>query len=458
MWMLNRSVAICFAGCLPVANIEDLEQLFQLQNETLATEFKSWLDLDAPAGRAPLAKAAIALANHGGGAILIGMREVSNAPIGSYPRPAQINRYTADAVNAAVNRYADPHIHCELVHLNHPISGNEHAVVVVPGGQIVPVMAAKGTDGEILAQKVYIRKPGPKSEEPFTAEEWRTLLDRCVRANRDSLLEAIRGIVQGHSLDSIAQAQIDELLKFTEVSRDRWNERLEPLPKDDPARFPLGHYEQSFQVLNVSPAQDLRSLLGHLRKASEVRLTGWGPFVVLDRRPIGPVPVGDAIEAWVGDPREEHRDGRHCDFWRVRPDGFLYEIRSYDEDFTEKAEPGTAVDLTIPIWRVGETLLYVARLAKLFGEDPEISVRVQYDGLKGRRMSALFDWRYLSYDRECFVGTVKMQGQARASVIEDNLAEVLFPLLKPLYDAFDFAPLSLGMVSEEIAKFRNNRY
>lgn len=441
-----------------MATIEDLKQLFQLQSETLATEFKSWLDLDVPAGRAPLAKAAIALANNGGGTIVIGMRETNNAPISSYPRPIQIGRYTADAVNAAVNRYADPQIHCELVHLNHPVSGNEHAIVVVPGGQIVPVMAARGTDGEILAQKVYIRKPGPKSEEPFTAEEWRTLLDRCVRANRDSLLEAIRGIVQGRSLDSVAQERIDELLKFTEASRDSWSARLEPLPKDDQARFPLGYYEQSFQILGVSPVPDLRKLLDHLRKASEVRLTGWGPFVLLDRKPIGPVPAGEAIEAWVVDPRESDRDGRHCDFWRVRPDAFLYEIRSYDEDFTTKAEPGTSIDLTIPIWRIGETLLYVARLAKLFGEDPEVSMRIQYNGLKGRRMAALFNWRYLIYDRECFVDTVKMQGQARATVIEDNLTEVLLPLLQPLYDAFDFAPLSASMVSEEIAKFRNNRY
>lgn len=73
-------------------------------------------------------------------------------------------------------------------------------------------------------------------------------------------------------------------------------------------------------------------------------------------------------------------------------------------------------------------------------------------------MVSIFEWRYLSYDRECFVDTVKIQGLARASIIEDNLAEVLLPLLKPLYDSFDFAPLSLNMVSTEIAKYRNNRY
>jgi hypothetical protein len=445
-------------GKTSVAAERDLEQLFRLQNETLATEFKSWLDLNTATGRASLAKAAIALANHGGGTIIVGMREATNKPISSTPRPEDMQRYTADSVNAAVNKYADPHIHCDVIHLRHPDTGHEHAFVVVPGGHSVPVMATRGADGEILAQKVYIRKAGPKSEEPFTAEEWRSVLDRCVRANRDSLLDAIRSIVQGSSLDVVAQEQIDRLLEFTEASRDSWKTRLEPLPKDAPARFPLGHYEQSFRVLDIEPAPDLRNLLERMRTASAVKLTGWGPFVLIERKPIGPVPVGDVIEAWIGDPRDGLQNGRHADFWRVRPDGFLYEIRSHDEDFTEKAKPGTSIDLTIPIWRVGETLLYVARLAKLFGDDPEISMRIQYDGLKGRRMVSLFESRYLSYDRECFVNSVKMQGQARASAIEDNLAEVLLPLLQPLYDAFDFAPLSPGLVNAEIAKYRNSRY
>ncbi len=441
-----------------MATIEDLQQLFKLENETLATEFKSWLDLSAAAGRAPLAKAAIALANHGGGTIVVGMREAAGKPIGSYQRPEAIPRYTADAVNSAVNRYADPNIHCDVLHLKHPSTGHEHAFIVVPGGYAVPIMAARGTDGEILAQKVYIRKAGPKSEEPFTADEWRTLLDRCVRANRDSLLEAIRGIVQGRSLDPIAQQEIDRLLEFTDASRESWNARLERLPEKDPARFPLGHYEQSFQILGVQPTPDLRTLLERIRKAGEIKLTGWGPFVLIERRPLGPVPVGDVIEAWIADPESRDHDGRHTDFWRARGDGLLYEIRSIDEDFTDKAKPATSIDITMPIWRIGETLLFVARLAKLFDGDPEISIRIQYVGLKGRRMASLFDWSYSSYDRECFVDNVKMQGSARASAIEDNLVEVLLPLLTPLYEAFDFTPLNPTMVTREVAKFRNNRY
>jgi hypothetical protein len=78
-------------------------------------------------------------------------------------------------INAAINRYADPKFHCELAFANHPETNNEHAFVMVPGGMIVPMMSVRGCDGVIGAQKCYVRKPGPRSEEPFTSEEWRAV-------------------------------------------------------------------------------------------------------------------------------------------------------------------------------------------------------------------------------------------------------------------------------------------
>jgi hypothetical protein len=438
-----------------MATIQELEALFDLQDETLSTEFKAWLDLTTPHGKATVAKSVIAMANHGGGTVLMGM---GGKPPASTERPAEIARYTADMVNAAVNRYADPKISCEVAHLDHPETGFEHAFILVPGGASVPVMAVKELPGTIAQQRCYIRKPGPKSEEPFTAEEWRALLDRCVRANRDNLLDAIRQIVQGQPITQAAQEQIDRLLGFTDESRERWQSRIEPLPKDDPARFKRGFYEQSFQVVGVEPAANLMELRDRLYKAGETKLTGWGPFVCFDRPPIGPTPAGDAIEAWIGHPDEQGRDGRHSDFWRVNRAGCMYEIRSHDEDYTEKAVPGTILDLTIPIWRIGETLLHVARFARLFGEDPEIAYRIEYTGLKGRKMKSIFSSRYLSYERECVVDSVLMQGKTQASVLDDNIDEVLLQLLTPLYEAFSFAPLNAPLVSGELAKFRNSRF
>ena len=155
----------------------ELQILLEFPVEKLKVEYKSWLKFDENPGRATLAKAAIAMANEGGGVIVLGMREdkAEGGALRSQALPRDIARYSQDDINAAINRYADPKFHCELAFASHPGTNNEHAFVMVPGGMIVPVMSVRGCDGVIGAQKCYVRKPGPRSEEPFTSEEWRAV-------------------------------------------------------------------------------------------------------------------------------------------------------------------------------------------------------------------------------------------------------------------------------------------
>jgi predicted HTH transcriptional regulator len=57
----------------------ELRLLLEAPSESLPIEYKSWLDLSNTQGRAILAKAAIAIANEGGGIIVLGMREDTQA-------------------------------------------------------------------------------------------------------------------------------------------------------------------------------------------------------------------------------------------------------------------------------------------------------------------------------------------------------------------------------------------
>jgi hypothetical protein len=114
----------------------ELERLLVIPNESMSVEYKSWLTLTENPGRATLAKAAIAMANHDGGIIVLGMRpnNEEGGALSSQPRPVGLPRYSQDDVNAAINRYADPAFHCELVFAAHPDTQTEHAFVIVPGG------------------------------------------------------------------------------------------------------------------------------------------------------------------------------------------------------------------------------------------------------------------------------------------------------------------------------------
>lgn len=117
-----------------MASTTELEALLQFPVEKLTVEYKSWLNLNENSGRATLAKAAIALANEGGGVIVLGMREdiARGGALRSQARPADIGRYGQDEINTAINRYAEPEFHCELAFANHPGTNNEHAFVLHP--------------------------------------------------------------------------------------------------------------------------------------------------------------------------------------------------------------------------------------------------------------------------------------------------------------------------------------
>jgi hypothetical protein len=443
--------------------VEELQLLLQFPSEKLSVEYKSWLDVTDNAGKATLAKAAIALANEGGGIIVLGMREdvARGSALGSQPRPAGMARYSQDNINAAIERFADPAFHCALMFAEHPATGVEHAFVIVPGGMSVPVMSARGSDGIIQPQRCYVRKPGPRSEEPFTSEEWRGVMERCLQARRATMLDAIRVIVQGHGMPPPSLEVQGRLIDFARGAQARWLELIEDLPQDDVARMPFGHYQLAFEILDVPAAPSLNDLLCRMQDTSRIRHTGWGPFVLLTRQPFDPHPVAGNLEAWTGAPVEDRlsREAAHCDFWRVSPFGMLFLQRGYDEDSIDRAQAGTLIDVTIPIWRVGEALLYVSRLARLFAADPQIILRCKYTGLRGRRLGSLdparnfFMKEYTSTDNDA-----ELQTAASAREIDDNLVEIIHPLLVPLYERFSLFELSLELVRQELDRLRRGRF
>jgi hypothetical protein len=441
----------------------ELIALLEEPNETPSAEYKSWLDLGEIRGRAVLAKAAIALANSGGGIIVIGMRhQESKGPLESAPRPAAVDPYTQDDVNQAINRFADPEFHCELLSAVHPVTKVEHAFVRVPGNVTVPIMSRRDCEGVLAARRCYIRKPGPRSEEPLDAKEWRTLLDRCVRAGREEMMSAIRLALHGGAGIPAQPTAGEALAAFTEAALQRWRKLIDGMPGDDPARFPHGHYTLGFEILSKKGLPSLSELRRAMREASTIKHTGWGPFVLASRAEYEPRIVDGAIEAWFGLPvdRVLGRDPAHVDFWRADATGKLVLFRGYDEDAGHRdLTPGTGFDITLPIWRVGEAILYVGRFAESFGDaDLSFLVRCRYQGLRGRTLVHMEGRRLLFDTHRCADDDVTVARQITRAEARDNLVEVLHRLLSPLYERFSFWELSERMVAEEVERMTRNRF
>jgi hypothetical protein len=199
---------------VPLTQLDDpvteLDKLIVAPQETLEVEYKEWLDLTTKPHRAKLAKELIALANHGGGHVVLGFEDVSMRPVvcpNGYTLPS------TDDINGIVAAYSDPPFHCRVSEVR------GHVVISVPAGTAVPIRSKRGSENnEIVADTYYIRRPGPNSEAPRSGLEWDELLRRCI-ANRGQELEAlVRRIVRVmHSpsspLGPSPRDPISELLK-----------------------------------------------------------------------------------------------------------------------------------------------------------------------------------------------------------------------------------------------------
>ena len=374
--------------------ITELEPLLTAPTEALDVEYKSWLELATnDEHKALLAKAAIAIANEGGGYIIVGLREERPNLI-SEPRPPGIAPYDQDLVNQIIRRFASPQFHCTLTIVRHPISGYEHAVIKVPGGFAFPVMSKSGTpQNSIRPHLCYMRKPGPESAAPENQADWERLLTKCLRNRREDMLDAIRVIVEGSAVATPEPTASQRQTIFVQAARASWELLTANLEANSPARCPFGRL-----------------------------------------------------------------DSAHADFWRASPDGRLFLLRGFGED-SERAgfEPGKTFDIVIPTWRLGEGLSHASKLASLLAPDRtdlRVLIRARWYGLRGRRLVSLDPNRMIFGDSVSRQDEYTIETTIDIARIADNLPEIIYPLIAPLYEGFGFFQLPLSLPSEEIARMR----
>lgn len=452
---------------MPAISRERLSDLLIDPREDLGLEFKGWLDLRCNEDhKATLAKAMLALANHGGGFVVLGLTETPAGAIEAEGRPATFDCYEQDFINGIVQRYCEPSFHCSVHVVANP-TGLQFPVVVVPGGHRVPIRAKRsGPNGNIVADNaIYVRKPGPRSEVPNTPQEWDSLLARCLLNRRDELLDQMRDLLLGVVPQSSAPPAPSRLDQWIASCESRWQQLLATLPPDAGPRCVHGYYWFAYEIEGDVRPVELANFLPVLRD-SVSRNTGWPPFWVPTRAGIAPYPIDGAVECWIGgdpsaDPSE--RDPAHSDFWRISPDGLAFLLRGFEEDslgMTQNGrpppEPGTVFDVTLPVWRIGDAMLHAASLAANMTEGAAVlNVAVRYVGLAGRSLTSVSGRRWVWDGRITRQDSITLKTRVDASSVGPNLAEIIQPLLAPLYGLFDFAELPMELVTEELGRLRS---
>jgi hypothetical protein len=217
-----------------------------------------------------------------------------------------------------------------------------------------------------------------------------------------------------------------------------------------------------FSVVGTEAAPSLSDLQDRLAVARQIRLTGWSTFLSMNTPGWAPYPHENFIEAWIGNPISEGRMARepaHNDFWRASPDGNLYTIRGYTEDgLSGRVSAGSAIDVTLPVWRVGEGVLFAARLADTFEDVEAIAIECHFTGLLNRTLVSLNGDRAMFDNRISRTDSVTLAAIATPSQIHDNLVEIMHELLVPLYARFNFFRLPLELVETEMGRLRRGSF
>ena len=252
-----------------------------------------------------------------------------------------------------------------------------------------------------------------------------------------------------------------ELERRAKEAFARWQELLAASAVGSPAHLVHGFYEIAFNLLPTPNPIDLKSVMDRVREAGKPELSGWPPFAEMIVPEWRPYPTGDCVEAWLGRPQNNgawfvQHSPDMSDYWRAASDGMLYTIRGYGED--QQAESaGEWIDITLPIVRVAEALLFARRYANLFDSADAIGVRIRFTGLTGRQLRASpFDY-FIRDERVSRTHEVKCSALITCAEIDESLPNVIKTLLSNLYEQFGFFELEMPLIQNEVSKLTSGR-
>jgi hypothetical protein len=170
----------------PKLRVRDLGALLTNPKPKLDIEYKGWLDLSVEDDVVDFAKDILALANSGGGYIILGYRQGSGDWVPDVDQPKELREYHQVVIDKIVERYADVPLQCRCRFVRNTENQISYPIIVVPNHLSRPVFARNdGPDGQIKHLGYYIRRDGPVSAEPETTDEWEHLFIRCLTYARN---------------------------------------------------------------------------------------------------------------------------------------------------------------------------------------------------------------------------------------------------------------------------------
>lgn len=109
---------------------------------------------------------------------------------------------------------------------------------------------------------------------------------------------------------------------------------------------------------------------------------------------------------------------------------------------------GPFFDWVLPVYRAVELLKFVQGIAERFSDqNAAFRVQLRYQGTQGRKLEQYSLSYHLSTGQHCEVDMIETVLDGSIFEIENNLEEMVFRLLSPVFEQFEFAELPLALVN-----------
>jgi hypothetical protein len=391
----------------------DLSDLLAGTNENLSIEFKAWMDTREGEVRAKLARHIAALANHGGGYLIFGVDDKTRKPLGA--TDLDITLFSQDAIAGIVKKYLDPRIQVLVENVVH--EGVTYPVVVVSPHGARPVIAiADGPQDSrnrpigVTQGTIYTRTPGPESAPIRSADDWNTLLDRCLSHRSDLLGNVLRQSLArqskpGEQAIGLLRAALDDTAQDFAAQTRLLAEKVDPKYRDG-----ILHAGTNYSALGYA----LSGTDGNLIEISNPRALnervsiemhryahyGWGSFLPLNVPKRAPqmrtsTLAGEEVTYLEG-MRVENTGliSSAFDYWRIYECGIGVSVESYRNDWRREGE--TVPPHLTPSW-ILITIHSLLAHARLVGQElsgvTQVVIRMDWRGLKGRILA----WDHLRH-------------------------------------------------------------
>jgi hypothetical protein len=386
--------------------------------ESLACECKDWLNLYDDRGIATFCRTCIALYNHGGGKLYIGIDDQTGIPT-SYTLTRKFDEaFHPDYMQQLIAKYASEQV--PLVITQFAYKSQLYPVVTVGGGVIRPVFATRLILNPLDKRrpildtgKIYVRTLAGgqySSSTPETVKDWELLLARCFGNREVDLAGFVRRHFVGTELDTLRNA----LFQGTNERYGKSDDDLIEMYGD-----PINMYLQDgFQ--RCAKALDRRQVAKDIRSSWEVAsiVSGNIPGNVANeeyyRVLMSVLPILSGIPMWMDTRRfAAGQNGGavvNNDAWEqiyAPPDnvtqfGVIYEkpafylLRSYFEDLPQirSNHDDQFIGLEFQIRNVAEVIATMLRFTKVVkGESTpfSISIKFHWRSLSGRKLVTFND-------------------------------------------------------------------